>query len=150
EEDFADRSAWKDPFAGDGAKHIVFAGTFYEKAAHLLDSLVNAVLDVEAKHPEKKGAVKFVFIGYVPDGLLNHFARCPQSFVYLGKKSLQETYSYLAHADYCSLFLTDDLNYSFSTKFYEYIALGRRIMSFSRSRGYNARVIEENGLGVAV
>src|SRR5438046_3814037 len=101
-------------------------------------------------HPGKKGFLEFVFIGSIPLQLRNFFITAHSGFSYLGQKSLTETYELIAQADYCSLFVPDDINYSFSTKFYEYVALGKQIITFSRIKGNNADFIEKNRLGIAI
>jgi len=129
---------------------VVFSGTFYIKSVHVFKRLAQTISVFEKAHPEQKGRLQFVFIGSVPDEIRNYFREQPHVFIFLGMKSLAEAYSITRAADFCSLFLTDDLNYSFSTKFYEYLGLGKKIISFSRYKGANARFIEENKLGLAV
>lgn len=129
---------------------IVFAGTFYDKSFHVLEKLAETVSALEEAHPARKGLLQFIFIGSMPQNAELLVKANSTSFSFLGRKNLSETYSLLGDADFCALFLTDDLNYSLSTKFYEYLALKKPIISFSKHKGANARFIEENGIGIGV
>lgn len=129
---------------------IGFTGTFYNTSIHVFEKLVETVRLVEEKYPDKKGYVKFVFAGHIPAAIKTYFDKQPHVFSFVGKKSLKETYSLLSDMDLCCLFLTDDMNYSFSTKFYEYLAMGKKIISFSKQQGSNGKFIEENELGISV
>jgi glycosyltransferase involved in cell wall biosynthesis len=129
---------------------IIFAGTFYDKSVHVLEKLVETVKNLEKQEPAKKGFLKFVFIGSMPQQARTLVDAHEPAFAFLGKKNLEEAYELLAAADYCSLFLTDDLNYSLSTKFYEYLALQKPILSFSKEKGANATFIEEKKIGLGI
>jgi hypothetical protein len=130
--------------------NIVFAGTFYEKASYILIQVMEVLRELQQIQIHQTKVLQFIFIGSMPLQLLPYFKEHQKNFVFLGKKSLSETYSYIQAADYCSLFLTDDLNYSFSTKFYEYVALRKPILSFSKVSGANAEFIENKQLGLGV
>lgn len=149
-EDFKDVKLKIGNSSGKDKIKIVFAGTFYDKSTHVLEKLMDVIRVIETKNPLMKGFLNFIFIGSIPHKFEIDFLKMPHSFTYLGKKSLEETYQIISEADFCSLFLTDDLNYSFSTKFYEYVALQKRIISFSRTRGANGNFIEEKNLGIAI
>lgn len=130
--------------------NIVFAGTFYTKSVHVFEKLIKSMLKLEEEFPEKKGFLSFTFIGSITDAINPYFEAYPHILKFLGKKSLQETYQIIAEADACALFLTDDLNYSFSTKFYEYLGMQKKIITFSKVKGNNAKFIEQNKLGFAL
>jgi glycosyltransferase involved in cell wall biosynthesis len=129
---------------------IIFAGTFYDRSVHVLEKLMKTVEALEEQEPVKKGFLKFVFIGSMPQQAKALIDAHEPSFTFQGKKNLAEAYELLADADYCSLFLTDDLNYSLSTKFYEYLAMQKPILSFSKEKGANARFIEEKKIGLGI
>jgi hypothetical protein len=135
---------------GAGRVKIVFAGTFYTRSSHVFIRLAEALVKAEAKYPMHKDSVTLIFAGGIIDEIQKYFTLYPHLFIYTGKKSLSETYEIVASADYCAIFLTDDMNYSFSTKFYEYVALNKRIMSFSRHRGSHSRFIESNEIGIGI
>lgn len=149
-EDFKDLFPQTTDENTSGSLKIVFAGTFYIKSVHVFKKLVEVVLGLETRYPEKKGHLNFIFAGSLPSEMSVYFQQYPHFLTYVGKKNLKDSYKMMVDADFCSLFLTDDLNYSFSTKFYEYLALKKKIISFSKVKGNNARYIEDNNLGLAV
>lgn len=121
---------------------FVFIGTFYRKATHHLTRLVE-VLDELCKITDLKSEICFEFYGDLP------------SLLYTLDHPLIKSYGMIPHntaidkireASICMLFLTDDLNYSFSTKFYEYIAQKKTIAVFTK-RGATSDYIEKNNLG---
>jgi hypothetical protein len=63
-----------------------------------------------------------------------------------GEIPLKEVYEKISSSDLAMLFLSDDLNYSFSTKFYEYISQSISIVVFSEE-GKTGNYVRENGLG---
>ena len=63
-----------------------------------------------------------------------------------GKVSNDEINKQLQTSHACLLFLTDDINYSFSTKFCEYISYKKPIIVFSND-GHTSKFIELNKLG---
>ncbi len=62
---------------------------------------------------------------------------------------MSKVYSVIAQSDYCSLFLTNDINYSLSTKFLEYLSQKKKILVFSNG-GRTSSFIEENKLGFSI
>lgn len=127
---------------------IVFAGTFYDKSIHVLKKLINEwnILNT-AKQIENN--LKFVFLGTMSQEGID-LIRSNDAFIWLGKRTLPETNYIVSRADYCSLFLTDDLDYSFSTKFYEYIAQNKKTLAFSRYYGYTSKYIDANKIGYGI
>lgn len=64
----------------------------------------------------------------------------------LGKLKAQEAKAIIAASDVCLLILTDDLTYSFSTKFCEYIQARKPIWIISKS-GSTPDFVREHGIG---
>lgn len=141
-EDTVNKSEVKIPNIDPNDIVIVFAGTFYDRSIHLLKQL-----DAELKQLSHN--LKFVFLGTISNEGLSLLYN-NNAFIWLGNRTLQETNYVISKADYCSLFLTDDLDYSFSTKFYEYLSQNKKILTFSKQHGYNAKFIEENKIGYGV
>jgi hypothetical protein len=63
---------------------------------------------------------------------------------YIGNLGLNETYKKLAESSACMLFLTDDLAYSKSTKFFEYVAMKKPVLVMSLGGGTGNYVAEKN------
>jgi hypothetical protein len=62
---------------------------------------------------------------------------------------LTDVYKIIRSADYCSLFLTDDINYSLSTKFLEYLSQEKQILVFSKG-GATGNFVETHHLGFSI
>jgi len=65
---------------------------------------------------------------------------------FLGNLALDDTYRKIAQSEACMLFLTDDLAYSRSTKFYEYIAMKKPVLVMSPG-GETGNYVAESKLG---
>jgi hypothetical protein len=66
--------------------------------------------------------------------------------IFHGLTSKDIVYKEILKSDGCLLFLTDDINYSFSSKFCDYIALEKPIIVFSNN-GLTSKYIDENNIG---
>jgi len=126
---------------------LVFAGSLYDKALHNFEALINALKELEAKHPDIINQIEINIAGYMPQPYHGVANTC-KNIIYHGQLSLDATYNLLSEADAAMLFLTDDLNYTFSTKFYEYIALSLPIIVCSKY-GVTSEYIVSNQLGYA-
>lgn len=128
--------------------NLVFTGSFYEKALYLFDHLLNALV---SQKDQVAGKVHFYFFG-PNSGVLQKRVK---------KVSLEEMFTFgnyhevklvnwlILQADACMLFLTDDINYSFSTKFCEYIKFRKKIIVFSKG-GFTGKYVVENNIGVHI
>lgn len=124
---------------------FIFTGTFYNKALHVLKSLCEALNDLKLSNKEIYKNLKFDFYGSVPTEF--HSVVDDIDIVsFNGSIGKDEVYKQIRESDVTMLFLTDDLNHSFSTKFYEYIAQKKPIAVFSKA-GDTANFIEQNNLG---
>lgn len=126
----------------DGLK-FVFSGTLYEQAEHVFVAFC-AALNYRLSLGDC--AIIFEFYGAVPAWFYKHTAGLEDYIVFGGNLALSDVYSKLAQADACMLFLTDDLTFSRSTKFYEYAALRKPIVVFSTG-GDTAEFVVSEGLG---
>lgn len=123
---------------------IVFAGTFYDNADYLLEELA----DILKSNKEFLDIFEFHFFGAIPLKAKNIIEVLPANFYCYGFMEVKHVYSIISKADFCSLFLTKDINYSLSTKFLEYLSQGKKIIVFS-NEGYTSKFVEKNNLGVS-
>ncbi len=130
------------------ALQFVFTGTLYNKVMHVMQDLVAALLKIKAEKPEMYAALKFDFYGQVPNWFSPVTAAVSDILKIHGEVELNEVYSKINESQICMLFLTDDLTYSRSTKFYEYIAAKKPIAVFSIG-GETGNYLAEKGAGYA-
>lgn len=125
---------------------LVFAGTLYEKSQHVFQSFCNALKQLQKSEPELIGGISFSFFGSVPSWFHQHTSGLENTVKYGGNLNLQDVYAELGKSTACMLFLTDDLTYSRSTKFYEYLAMKKPIAVFSAG-GATAAFVKKESLG---
>lgn len=127
---------------------FAFIGTFYQKARHLFDEFTQAISDLETEHPDWFKKVAFNFYGHKPD-YFNAGIENTSSIHHHGLISLKEASQKIANAKACMLFLADDTNYSFSTKFYEYVSNEKPVLLFAKP-GITSEFITENSIGISL
>lgn len=131
------------PKRSEDLLHLVFVGTLYHKTIDHVKAFCSALNHLA---PQLSDQVKIHFYGEMhPDArqLLQQL-----SFVVLhGSVPREAAQQALCNADMAMLFLTDDLTYSFSTKFCEYIAFELPIWVISE-QGKTPDVIVENRIGI--
>lgn len=125
---------------------FVFTGTLYERTRHILEELVSVLQNIKSSDSELYDLLKFDFYGKVPDWFFEVTNPCEEKFNYGGEIELSAVYSKISESDVCCLFLTDDLAYSRSTKFYEYLIAGKPLVVFSKD-GETAQFISRNNIG---
>lgn len=139
----------QDPVKTNHSKlRFVFTGTFYDKALHIFKAFCSGLDQLKVEHPEAYNNMQFDFYGSMP-AKFRELAKGHQPIIIHGRVSIDIVYKVIGEADVCMLFLTDDLNYSFSTKFYEYILQRKPIAVFSR-RGFTGEFVEQNGIGYSL
>ncbi len=124
---------------------IVFAGTFYENATYLLQKLADTIRSEKLFLDQ----FEFHFFGTLPvqaTAIVNSLKTC---FFYHGQIELKKVYSVISNSDFCALFLTNDINYSLSTKFHEYLSQNKKIIVFSNN-GDTGKFVEKNNLGIGI
>jgi glycosyltransferase involved in cell wall biosynthesis len=127
---------------------FIFTGTLYDKSIHMFQLFCNALIKLEKEIPEIKNHLQIDFFGQVPIG----FYEISSKLDYInfhGTISSNLVYEEIQKSELALLFLTDDLNYSFSTKFYEYIAMNTSIVVVSKE-GHTGKYIEANQLGYSI
>lgn len=124
---------------------IIFAGTFYGKAKYILQNLVNVLKN----NSELNSKLVFNFYGDMPVDCIDLLKSVPSCCKYGGVLSLESAYNQISKNNFTALFLTDDLTYSISTKFLEYLMLKKPILVFSKPGKTPNLIINEN-LGFAI
>lgn len=126
--------------------NLLFAGSFYENAVYLYDNLIKALLSLIEIQPR----IHFYFYGPNAEWLK---VRTPKSienyFTFGWVDNVAKVNSMIKAADFGMLFLTDDINNSFSTKFCEYIKYRKPIILFARP-GETSEYITNLKIGIAV
>ena len=117
---------------------ICFVGTLYGKTQTALVSLASAMKDFQDQ-------IQFRFCGDMNTEAFQVLRQC-KNVELMGKvdgKTAKET---IFQSDICMLLLTDDLTYSFSTKFCEYIQARKPIWVISKS-GSTPDFVRYHGIG---
>lgn len=125
--------------------NFCFAGSFYNQCEYLFVVLIEMLRSIKKQLMDSP--VTFHFYGsnvqrlkyLIPEDVAKYF-----EFGYLN--TIQEVNWVIDKSDYWMLFLSDDINYSFSTKFNDYIKYKKKILVFSKP-GLTSRYVVENELG---
>ncbi len=131
----------------DGKLKFIFGGTFYTKALHVFKEFCEDLLQLKTSYPNIYKELQFDFYGTIPDEF-NYISKEVDIIKFYGQVSKDKIYEMISESDIPMLFLTDDMNYSLSTKFYEYIYHKKTIAIFSK-KGDAGKYVEENGIGYA-
>ena len=123
----------------------VFTGTLYAKSERVFSSFCDALNSIENAGKWPLG-LKLEFYGTVPSWFYKHTEKLGEKLRFLGNLALDDTYRKIAQSEACMLFLTDDLAYSRSTKFYEYIAMKKPVLVMSPG-GETGNYVAESKLG---
>lgn len=123
---------------------IVFTGTFYgdKTTVTLLEKLAVAI----NSSTQFKSIFQFHFYGTMTDAAKKIIENNSDFLFFHGQVKLREVYKVISNADFCSLFLMDNINYSFSTKFLEYISQKKKIIVFSNG-GSTGDFVEQYEIG---
>lgn len=123
---------------------LVFSGTFYNSAEKYLTLLSEWLDEIKSLNIEIYNTIYIDFFGTI--NIQNSIFNNHKNVIFHGLKSKDVVYKEILKSDGCLLFLTDDINYSFSSKFCDYIALKKPIIVFSNS-GLTSKYIDENNIG---
>lgn len=135
-------------FAEDKYLNLVFTGTFYNNTEYLMREFETALSQIREESPEIFRKVKFNFYG-AKSKVISELAKTYDCIIDHAIIPKAEIKNVIASANAGLLFLSEDITYSFSTKFCEYLALKKPIVVFSKE-GITSGYIEENGIGYAV
>jgi glycosyltransferase involved in cell wall biosynthesis len=131
-----------------GQLNFVFTGTFYNNAFYLFELFCKALSEIRVESESIYQELSFTFYGDIPANV-KELARHHPVITIHNKVELKKVYEVISGTAVCMLFLTDDLTFSLSTKFYEYLSMKKSIAVFSRG-GKTPDFIIENGLGYSL
>ena len=132
-------------FTNNSKKKVVFTGTFYDNSFYLLKELT----EVLNTNKLLKDSFEFHFFGTMSHEAKKLVKQNSENLFFHGNVKLNEVYKVIRLADFCSLFLTDDITYSLSTKFLEYLSQKKQILVFSKG-GATGTFVESSHLGFSI
>lgn len=130
-----------------GKLRLIFTGTLYDKSMHVFTEFCNVLRHLRDNNTKIYSQMEIDFYGHVPVA----FSQVSQGIdimAFKGEVAKESVYHEIACSHVAMLFMTDDMNYSFSTKFYEYISQEIPIAVFASS-GHTGAFIEKNAVGYA-
>ena len=131
----------------DDKIRFLLTGTLYKNTETVFDAFINALLVLREKQPTIYHKLEFNFYGEAPaEYKIKVKNRNLEIIDFNHSVPLKEVYQKISETNFCMLFLQDHLNYSFSTKFYEYLAQKKKIVVFSKS-GFTSEFVTKNKLG---
>jgi hypothetical protein len=125
--------------------NFAYTGNLYEGAMGQLDSLVKGLEKIKEEKPGLFPSLSFDFYGNVPPEFSSKTKHL-SVIKHHGNVSLEQAHQAIKNADVAMLFLIDKLNYSMSTKFFEYLAMDRSILLFS-TEGDTSKYITQQKIG---
>ncbi len=129
---------------------FVYTGTLYNKIDSIFFPFIDALAELKNENSTDYYKLSFDFYGFVQDKFINYIKEKGIDIITChGKVPLPIALKSIAKADLCLLFLADAFEFSFSTKYYEYIAQRKKIVAFSRP-GTLTKYIEKNEIGYGV
>lgn len=124
--------------------NFIFAGNLYDKAQNGFKLFATAINELKKSNSSLYECLSFTFIG-VNQKKIKHFSHPGLKVMpYLQAK---EVINYLSKADIGLLFLTSDIDWSFSTKFTDYIGAQLKVLVVSESASQTGNYCEEKKLG---
>ena len=124
---------------------LIFAGNLYNNVKKYILHFKNSLEHIRVNDKDLFDKIEISFYG--PNTYENFdLHNCIKK---QNNLNLREIHKNLNNADIGLLFLSDDINYSFSTKFCEYVAYKLHIIVFS-SQGYTYDFIENNEIGYGI
>ncbi len=127
---------------------LVFAGTFYPDASDYLTLFVLGLKKFLSMRMDESVSIEVDFYGKT-EGVFESIIKEVSCIKYHGSITLTEIYKKIQLADYGLLFLSNEIDYSISTKFCEYILYNKPIIVFGPD-GYTANFVKSNQLGWAI
>ncbi|GAB4413833.1 MAG: glycosyltransferase [Bacteroidia bacterium] len=135
----------------DGMVRFVLTGSLYPDIDYIFVPLLDALVRLRSEAPAQYARLAFDFYGQAQRHHQQLVERrdLGEAVRFHGPISLEAVYRVLAASTFTMLFLHEHLAFSRSTKFYEYLAAGRKIVVFS-APGETAAHVEGEGIGYGV
>ena len=124
---------------------FVFAGTLYNNVENYYNNFLDFLDFIKSIDFDLYDKIEINFYG----DSKSKFVTNHEKIVFHGFVDRHSIQRFICNADFGLLFLSDDINYSFSTKFIEYISHKLPIIIFS-SNGETAKYVERNNIGLAI
>lgn len=121
---------------------LIFAGTLYDNSKKYFEKLIKLLIELKASNLELYRKIQIECYGSF--NLEIHYI--PKIIKIRGLVDNKEISNKILSADACLLFLSDDINYSFSTKFCEYLGRKKPIIVFSNN-GPTSKYVVKNKIG---
>jgi glycosyltransferase involved in cell wall biosynthesis len=121
---------------------LIFAGTLYDNSKKYFKKLVELLNELKIIDEELYNKIEIDFYGSFSSEVYN----IHETIIIKGYVDNKEINNQILSADACLLFLSDDINYSFSTKFCEYIGRKKPIIVFSNN-GPTSKYLVKNKIG---
>ena len=142
---FDEKDIWEGEQVKSKKIKFIFAGTLYNNVKKNILHFKNSLEYIRVNDKDLFDKIEISFYG--PNSYKNFdFHNCINT---QNNLSPIEIHKNLNNADIGLLFLSDDINYSFSTKFCEYVAYKLPIIVFS-SQGETYNFIENNEIGFGI
>jgi len=144
--DLKDYIGFEPKKASEGELTCVFAGSLYNGLDLILKEFIRTVEHLNRNFPNK---INFKFIGTIPNWVKKNTEQI-DSITVSEHVSKEAALLAINDSDFGMLFLTEDINYSVSSKMLDYIALSKPILCFSKTESITGKLIEEKGLGYSL
>ena len=144
--DLQDYTVFEPKKASEGVLTCVFAGSLYNGLDLILKEFIRTVEHLNRNFPNK---INFKFIGTIPNWVKKNTEQI-DSITVSEHVSKEAALLAINDSDFGMLFLTEDINYSVSSKMLDYIALSKPILCFSKTESITGKLIEEKGLGYSL
>lgn len=126
--------------------NIVFTGTLYNNIQYASKILNNKMLEL-CHNNSTHDNIKWLFYGNVKEAVVNSL-NLPGEKILFGKVSKDNALGAILSGDICLLLLSDDIDFSFSTKFCEYIRFKKPILVVANSNSPTGTFITQNKIGL--
>jgi len=138
---------FKDKQSGSIDKiNLVYGGQLYPGTDEILKEFSATLLELRKTDPELYGALQIDF--YSPEKGPKRFFKEHEGTVYFHEPVGNEIMSKIAQSTFCMILLAEHNKDFKTTKFLEYSALRKPFIVLG-NKGYVARFVEENNLGVS-